>query len=47
MTRLDRLADWRRRLRDGLPLAPLQALFVALVLLLPYERLYRNFFYGQ
>ena len=45
MTRLDRLADWRRRLRDGLPLAQLHALFVALVLLLPYERLYRNFFY--
>ena len=45
MTRLARLEQGRLWLRERLPLAPLHALFVALVLLTPLERLYRDYFY--
>jgi O-antigen ligase len=45
MTALARLAERRQRLRERLPLAQLHALFVALVLLTTYERLYRDFYY--
>ena len=45
MTGLARIEEARRRLRDRLPLAPGHALFVALVLLTPYARLYASFYY--
>jgi O-antigen ligase len=45
MTGLARIEEARRWLRDRLPLAPGHALFLALVLLTPYARLYANFYY--
>jgi O-antigen ligase len=45
MNRLAQIEQGRRWLRERLPLAPLHALFVAMVLLTPLERLYRDYFY--
>ena len=45
MSGLARIEEARRRLGDRLPLAPGHALFVALVLLTPYARLYASFYY--